>query len=180
MKIGDFGLATDLDIKDKNKNNITQFNSNLSNNNNNNQMTLDSAKLSEFVGTPLYQSPEQIEGLYYNEKVDIYAMGLILYEMCAAFRTGMERRESLECIRKDQKINENIKEKFPTECSLVLWMTNKKPSDRPSAQEIIDSNLFKKLKGEFDSFNNSLNNQAAFYINDINTPERKESIKLMN
>lgn len=102
------------------------------------------------MGTPLYQSPEQIECLNYNQKVDIYAMGLILYEMCSAFKTGMERRESIERLKNEHKINEYIKESFPLESNLILWMTNLKPIDRPNAQEIIDSSIFKKWKSEQD------------------------------
>jgi eukaryotic-like serine/threonine-protein kinase len=34
------------------------------------------------MGTPLYISPEQVHGQAGNEKSDIYALGVILYEMC--------------------------------------------------------------------------------------------------
>jgi serine/threonine protein kinase len=106
-------------------------------------------KLSKFVGTPLYQSPEQIEGLYYNEKVDIFAMGLILYELCASFKTGMERKESLENLRKESNIREDILTNYKKECELIKWMTKQKPSERPSAKEILESNIFLEWKAEF-------------------------------
>lgn len=105
-----------------------------------------SLKLTEHVGTPLYQSPEQMQGLYYNEKVDIFAMGLILYEMCASFKTGMHRRESIELLKKDHRLNENMLKEYGLESDLILWMTNIKPNERPSAQEILDSDLFKIWK----------------------------------
>jgi NIMA (never in mitosis gene a)-related kinase 1/4/5 len=35
------------------------------------------------VGTPCYLSPEIIENQCYNIKSDIYALGVLLYEMCA-------------------------------------------------------------------------------------------------
>ncbi len=113
-------------------------------------LTYDSVKLTGFVGTPLYQSPEQIEGLHYNEKVDIFAMGIILYEMCACFKTGMERRESLESLKKDHVVSQNLNENFPLESNLILWMTNIKPSDRPSASAIMESEIFLKWKNEID------------------------------
>ena len=82
----------------------------------------------------------------YNEKVDIFAMGLILYELCAGFKTGMERRESLELLRNDGKLKSGFIEMYEIESELILWMTKRKYSDRPSAQEVIDSNLFKNWK----------------------------------
>jgi serine/threonine protein kinase len=107
-----------------------------------------SLKLTQFVGTPLYQSPEQIEGLPYNEKVDIFAMGLILYELCASFKTGMERRESIDLLRNEHKLKSGFREQKEVESKLILWMTNKKHSERPSAQEIVDSELFKVWKAK--------------------------------
>ena len=140
MKIGDFGLATEMTTRDKCKG--------VNSTHNNFNATHDSVKFSEYVGTPLYQSPEQTEGLNYNQKVDIYAMGIILFEMCGAFKTGMERRESIELLKKEHEINETIHHKFPLESELILLMTNLKPGDRPTSQEVIDSAIFKKWKSE--------------------------------
>ena len=59
-------------------------------------------------GTPFYLSPEQRNQLtnknepFANhsrmpgEKVDIYAAGLVLFEMCGKFRTDMERYSGLD------------------------------------------------------------------------------------
>jgi translation initiation factor 2-alpha kinase 3 len=108
-----------------------------------------SVRLTQFVGTPLYQSPEQIEGLHYNEKVDIFAMGLILYEICAGFKTGMERRESLELLRNEHKLKAGFYEKFKNQAELILWMTRKRFTERPNAQEILDSDLFKNWRDKY-------------------------------
>lgn len=34
-----------------------------------------------YLGSPYYMSPEQCNGLEYNEKSDIWSLGIILYEM---------------------------------------------------------------------------------------------------
>lgn len=45
----------------------------------------------------MYQSPEQIssESGIVNEKVDIYAAGLILFELCLSFKTQHERNQKI-------------------------------------------------------------------------------------
>ncbi len=118
----------------------------LNQSNYNSNVTYESIKFSECVGTPLYLSPEQANGQHYNEKADIYAMGVILYEMCSSFKTVMHKRESLENLRNNHIINPEIERNFPSESNLIKWMTNKKPSDRPTAQSIIESDAYKELK----------------------------------
>ena len=180
LKIGDFGLAYDLEnyninrqkllmknntltnnsisnsnLKgniNSNSNSFSNNNNNTNNNNNveNNNLTEKSnIKIDEFVGTPLYQSPEQIKGLSYNEKVDIYALGLILYEMCGCFKTSMERRENIEALRKNHLLSKHIKEKYQIESELILLMTKIKPSERPSASEIFNCEIFREWKKKF-------------------------------
>jgi serine/threonine protein kinase len=57
IKIGDFGLAKELGSESK----FATTN----------------------VGTPFYMSPEMINEQKYNEKSDIWALGCLLYELCA-------------------------------------------------------------------------------------------------
>ena len=51
----------------------------------------EAAAHSSNVGTSLYMSPEQKSGDPYDEKVDIYALGVIYFEMNCPFKTQMER-----------------------------------------------------------------------------------------
>ena len=137
-------MATELREKKKNEISILLDHSQHVNNTNiSNQM-------SSQVGTPMYFSPEQKEGLPCSQKVDIWAMGLILYEMCSIFRTGMERILNMDKLKNDHIINQLVIEKYPIEGELIYRMTNRKPSDRPSAQEILDSDLMKNWKIQLD------------------------------
>jgi translation initiation factor 2-alpha kinase 3 len=127
VKIADFGLATD-----KNKNSHNE------------------SELKENVGTPLYQSPEQVKGLPYNEKVDIYSLGIILLELCMMFKTQSERRAVLENTRITGQIPERIKMNYPNEYNLIKMMVDGQPLKRPSAKEILNSPELKKLASKYD------------------------------
>ena len=91
------------------------------------------------VGTPLYQSPEQREGKNFNEKVDIYALGLILFEMCNKFGTEFERRSELHKLRTERKLSKAFKRQFCFESNLILQMIEVKPEKRPTAKELTES-----------------------------------------
>lgn len=55
------------------------------------------------VGTALYVAPElseQVSKAIYNQKVDIYSLGIIFFEMCyKPLTTGMERVKVLLNLR---------------------------------------------------------------------------------
>lgn len=100
IKIGDFGLVTDMAETP-----IDPQTSSSSNSNSSNNMEFDFTKVSgkehtQRVGTSLYMSPEQGRGLAYNYKVDIYSLGLILFELLNYFGTESERIRTLESIRR--------------------------------------------------------------------------------
>jgi len=147
LKIGDFGLAADVKESDKKRSISTQEVNFPSTTSLNREFSI---KLSENVGTPLYQSPEQMKNLLYNEKVDIYSLGLILLEICSFFKTYHERKICLENVRELGIIPDKIKELYPIESKLIQEMTAIQPNKRPSAQHLIKSELFKMLEEEFD------------------------------
>lgn len=73
------------------------------------------------VGTHLYMSPEQMRGLQqYDNKVDIYALGLILFELKMEFETKMERTINIEQLRLN-KFPLGFEEKFPDEVSADVF-----------------------------------------------------------
>ena len=47
------------------------------------QVSEDTVMLKTFYGTPLYLSPELVDNAQYNEKTDIWSLGIILYELVA-------------------------------------------------------------------------------------------------
>lgn len=159
IKIGDFGLATEL------------FNMKIHKFSSGDELSL-SRKYSESstaanlssedwthlsfhtknVGTPQYASPEQLNENYYDEKTDIYSLGIILFEMVYPLATGMERHQTLKELKENGKIPENLFNKYPTLTTLISEMVNKNSIKRPTAREVKD-----RLSEEIINMNNKTN-----------------------
>lgn len=118
VKIGDFNLATML-VPDNR-----------------------SLRLSTGVGTPFYLAPEQEFSNVYHSKVDVYPVGIILFEMLNLFSTAHERVNALKGIRNRGTFPEEFIGKFPVETELLKWLLSEDPIDRPEAAEVLSSALF--------------------------------------
>ncbi|XP_063231774.1 eukaryotic translation initiation factor 2-alpha kinase [Bacillus rossius redtenbacheri] len=87
------------------------------------------------VGTQLYMSPEQSKGLPYNYKVDIYSLGVILFELLVPFRTEMERVTTLTKARSN-KLPPQFQLQFKEEFDLLQMMLSHNPDERPTTYGI--------------------------------------------
>jgi len=93
------------------------------------------------AGTYLYASPEQLsEHRCYDNKTDIYSLGILLFELLCPFTTGMERIKTLMNIRQGNFSDEFIKT-WPREFLLIKSLLNPDPMERPTALEILDSEI---------------------------------------
>jgi serine/threonine protein kinase len=89
------------------------------------------------VGTPAYMSPEQIKGKDVSAKSDIYALGLVLYEMFTG-KQAIQGDSIPELIQKQTDQNptnpsEFVKEIDPQIERLILQCIAKNPNDRPAS-----------------------------------------------
>lgn len=110
IKIGDFGLATKELISNKHSNGI---------------------------GTMIYSSPEQIHSSHYDNRTDIFSLGLILFEILYPMKTSMEKITNFQSLRKGEipkeaefYINENIR-------SILLKMVLKNIDNRISLSNVM-------------------------------------------
>ncbi|XP_028845176.1 protein kinase containing Z-DNA binding domains [Denticeps clupeoides] len=112
VKIGDFGLVTM--ITDESGGSV--------------ERTL--AK-----GTQSYMSPEQKDRRSYDEKTDIFPLGLIFFELLWKFSTRLEKAKTWENLRK-QEFPDEFSEDFNYESKLIKKMLSREPRKRPAAAQL--------------------------------------------
>jgi serine/threonine protein kinase len=121
VKIADFGLSRMLDSQAQ-----TQ------------QLT----QTGVTMGTPMYMSPEQVEGRPTDHRSDIYSFGVTCYHLLTGqppFEGQNAFAVALQHIQKDPLPLESLRPDLPPQlCRLVHRMLAKNPEDRPqSAAEIL-------------------------------------------
>lgn len=128
-KIGDFGLATSGQYQRTDRKIVSGSHAD--------------GDMTRSVGTALYVAPELRSGASgnYTDKVDMYSMGIIFFEMCHPLKTAMERDQ---VIRKLRERKHTLPAEFETsekalQGSIITSLISHKPSERPSCGELLRS-----------------------------------------
>ena len=125
-KIGDFGLATTGQYFVADRTTSTT-----------------DGDMTRSIGTAFYVAPELRSGAggSYSEKVDMYSLGIIFFEMCFALKTGMERDQVIRKIREKEHTLPDIfhvPEKA-LQGEVILSLVSHRPAERPSSAELLRS-----------------------------------------
>jgi translation initiation factor 2-alpha kinase 4 len=99
--------------------------------------------LTRDVGTAMYVAPELRSkgGVSYTDKIDMYSLGIMLFEMCYPLATGMERMQVLTGIREREH-------KLPAifdapdkalQAEVITSLITHRPSERPSSTQLVQS-----------------------------------------
>ncbi|SCU88411.1 LAFA_0E12530g1_1 [Lachancea sp. 'fantastica'] len=132
IKIGDFGLAKNVHKSaDLLRADV--------------QMSAGSTEdLTSAVGTALYVATEVLSGKGdYNEKIDMYSLGVIFFEMIYPFSTGMERVNVLKMLRTPEVVfpADFDEQKLAVEKKIIRQLLDHDPKKRPNAQTLLRSGL---------------------------------------
>ena len=143
IRLGDFGLSRDLtDTNTMNNNGLTTVDSCYSQSSDSSNSVTTTR-----IGTMLYSSPEQFSSKNYDYKSDVFAAGMVLYEMTYPyFKTNSERFHVLDQpkhgIFPDSR--PGISQEF---YRLIRRMLDINPMKRPTASEVVQE-VTKILEGK--------------------------------
>ncbi|XP_039760075.1 eukaryotic translation initiation factor 2-alpha kinase-like isoform X3 [Pararge aegeria] len=121
VKVGDFGLVTTMTENSQDGESPQEINAHASH--------------THRVGTHLYMSPEQLLGRPYSYKVDIYSLGLVLFELLHPFGTEAERVSCLMRL-KNGNYPEPFQQSYPNETEVLKLMLSDDPTQRPTASGV--------------------------------------------
>jgi serine/threonine protein kinase len=102
----------------------------------------ESPEVSTDYGTFFYCPPES--NLFYTTKSDIYALGIILFELFYMFGTHMERTIVLSKFKETRKLPPEMFMEYPLVCELIISLTNEDPNTRPSGEMIQHHPIFNR------------------------------------
>ncbi|EPY20103.1 hypothetical protein STCU_09154 [Strigomonas culicis] len=116
LKLGDFGVCTILSNANE--------------------------KAESMIGTPLYFAPEVCQSEFYDERSDVWSLGVVFYEMCT-LRRPFDACNLFVLIQnilneKPPPFNTGLDAAFE---EIVFKMLSKDPTARPTAQELINVHL---------------------------------------
>lgn len=145
MKLGDFGMAK----------NLLYTNQNLHN----------------FVGTPLYIPPEIIKNEAYSYKADIWALGVVFYELLALKTPFMDFSYHGLLVKICNAPIEPLPQHYSTEIrDFVMTLLNREPSNRPSVNDLFQTDFIcqalAKNDREWEIFH-SMKSRDSFQITDL-------------
>ncbi|CAK60545.1 unnamed protein product (macronuclear) [Paramecium tetraurelia] len=89
-------------------------------------------------GTSIYMAPE-VKGGQFGSAADIYALGIILFEMLWKFQTNSEKLKLIQNLTQDYKLPQQLFNDYPSEFELIINMVSEYPERRPTAMQIIES-----------------------------------------
>lgn len=120
------------------------------------EVSAEEKELTHGLGTKTFSAPEQMADSPYDQKADIYSLGLILLVLLYPTKTLSERFEVLQQCRKSI-LPKEFTAQYSEIATVVSRMVSEKPSVRPTAGELQKLHLFdlkhKLMNNEWEKLN---------------------------
>ena len=130
------------------------------------------------IGTFYYIAPELNEArrVTFDQKVDLYSLGIIFFEMCNPFGTLNERHHILTEVRDVGNEGASLSSEWKADersqhRKVAAWLLKHDPKERPTTLQLLDSDLLPK-KAEDEVFND--------VVKSLEKPEAAQYKKLMS
>lgn len=140
VKLGDFGLATnekftstgDAQIPYSKPSGPPEV-----------HLAVADINLSTNVGTQTYMAPEMHStgAGSYTEKVDMYSLGLVFFEVCYRLGTGFERAQVLTALKQTITFPRSWPAEMLVQRQIITSLLDKDPRKRPSSAELLEGGL---------------------------------------
>ncbi|MFT3693384.1 MAG: serine/threonine-protein kinase [Kofleriaceae bacterium] len=101
---------------------------------------VDDTRPGVLIGTPRYISPEQVRGTKLDGRVDVYALGVVAFELLTG-RPPFTANNSYDLFQKHAKLKPPVPSSFepkvpPAMDTLIAQMLAKDPADRPTLVDV--------------------------------------------
>ncbi|KAM0750676.1 Serine/threonine-protein kinase [Meredithblackwellia eburnea MCA 4105] len=144
VRIGDFGLAVNQGLADAADHLLSI------------ESAGDEVDLTSGVGTSLYIAPETLSrarsdrSVKYSNKIDMYSLGIVFFELWHPFQTGMERIQVLRELRKPEIIFPPTWDaiRLARHTKIVRWCLAHDPELRASPKDLLNSELLPPRVGD--------------------------------
>ncbi|KAG7831680.1 hypothetical protein KL920_000015 [Ogataea angusta] len=133
VKVGDFGLAKNVHYLPSTSRKVLD-------------VSESGEDLTSDIGTRLYVAVEVMNGSgAYNEKVDLYSLGIIFFEMVYQLGTSMERYTVISNLRAPEIVfpEDFDNERLATEKKIIKMLLDHNVDRRPSAKQLLQSGLIR-------------------------------------
>uniref|UniRef100_A0A0N4ZLU5 Protein kinase domain-containing protein n=1 Tax=Parastrongyloides trichosuri TaxID=131310 RepID=A0A0N4ZLU5_PARTI len=164
IKLGDFGLSCQSFLQDNSgeminekerKDKITSI-SNIS------------VYHTKGLGSVNYAPEEQMKTSVYGTEVDVFALGMVFYEMLSDFDTRSECYIAFQELRRTETLPHDFIKKYPKKSKLIESMICKNPQERVTAKELltklnrtVNPEAFHFILSENDNLKRHLQNMNA-------------------
>lgn len=89
------------------------------------------------IGTMQYAAPEQLSDNKYDQKVDIFSLGLVFFEMFYPLRTYMEKVDKQTKLKTNNELPLLMEENIPHIAALIKKMCSSQSFKRPIVNEVL-------------------------------------------